>query len=126
MKYINNYNMFLESSSKLKTRLKERDYFLTDLEFFIFIPKSMPDELIKYIYSWDKKKKSPYNNTSWYNDTKDWGQTVEGSIRVSDHWNFFAKDEWHCKTKQDIHTNDFWCVGVYNNGIYDIIKKYQN
>jgi hypothetical protein len=125
---IYNFELFLESTSKLKQRLKDIDYFMSDLEFFQFIPRSMPDELIKFIYSWDKKKKSPYNNTSWYNDTKGWNQTVEGGIRVSDHWNFFARDEWHCETIQDkntIHNDKFWYVGVYKNGKYDIIKKYQ-
>lgn len=75
----------------------------------------MPDELLEYIYSWDKIKKSPYANTSYYNDNKSWNSFIDGAIRVSDHWNFIAQGNIHCLTKQkDIKNNKYWYVGVYD------------
>lgn len=123
MKYLLTY----ETLSKFSKKLRRNDYFLTKKEFFTTLNPEMPDELLEYIYSWDKIKKSPYSNDSYYNDNKSWCNFVDGAIRVSDHWNFIAQGNIHCLTKQkNIENNKYWYVGVYDekNDNYDLIKRY--
>ena len=112
-------------SKGLKYRLKDEDYLMSSEDVLRSITKEMPDELMEFIFNWDKIKKSPYSQ-SWYDDKKTW-DTFEGKYRVSDHWNFFTWGNLHCKTIQnDIINNEFWYVGIYDKETdkYDIVKRY--
>lgn len=113
-------------SNKLSKRLKDPEYMMTDFEFLTTANATMPDELLEIIYSWDKKKKSPYGNNSYYNGPKSWDGFIDGGLRVSDHWNFEARMKVHCMTKQEVENNKFWYIGKYDvsSEIYDIIAKY--
>ena len=68
--------------------------------------------------------KSPYSN-SYYNSMDiDWNYKPDGSLRISDHWNFITRDcSKHCET--ECGTLSGWYVGVYNAETkkYKLIKK---
>jgi len=112
-------------ASKLTKKLKSPEYMMNIHEFMVTANREMPDELIKFILSWNKIKKSPYNNKSYYNEPKGWDFFKDGGIRVSDHWNFSTRGQIHCKTKQVVEENG-WSVGIYDseNDIYNIINTY--
>jgi hypothetical protein len=74
MKYLLTY----ETLSKFSKKLRRNDYFLTKKEFFTTLNPEMPDELLEYIYSWYKIKKSSYSNDSYYNNNKSWSSFVDG------------------------------------------------
>jgi len=88
------------------------DYFMSRAEVVRFLPKTMSDELLEIILGWDKVKKSPFNNKSWYNAEKDWNGYIDGALRVSDHWNFGSSgdDKKHCETIQEIENNKYWSL----------------
>ena len=111
---------------KLSTLLKNPEFMMSKPQFLSTANPTMPDELLEYILTWDKIKKSPYNNTSYYNEKKDWFTYVDGAIRVSDHWNFYTSSGLHCKSKTPVENNVKWYVGVYDevNEDYDIIASY--
>lgn len=62
---------------------------------------TMPVELRRFVLN-KCTHSSPYNRTesgSYYNTAdKSWDYTPDGSIRVSDHWNFPSRGNIHCKT----------------------------
>jgi hypothetical protein len=118
------YKLFLEKI-KLSKKLKNPDYSMSRYEFLKHATQSMPDELLEMIYKWGFIKKSPYGH-SYYNKRKDWNGFVDGGIRISDHWNFFAKGNVHCKTKTPVKNNKYWYVGKYYeiSDNYEIIGKY--
>lgn len=69
---------------------------------------------------------SPYSE-SFYAYKKgefiDWGEKPEGSLRLSDHWNFVTVDyetgeeEIHCVTDSTIEDCDL-CLAIFKNGKY--------
>lgn len=79
-------------------------------------------EAYKYIVdnideNWSK---SPYSQSYYNSQNIGWGYKPEGSIRVSDHWNF-GKDCEHCPTAEPV---DDWAVCRYENGIYHLVRKF--
>lgn len=72
----------------------------------------------------DNWSKSPYSKSFYNSRDIDWGYKPEGSIRLSDHWNF--EDSWgdlHCQTT-DPEFKKGWALGVYHNGKYEITRKF--
>jgi hypothetical protein len=113
----------------LKSRLKNPHYEMTLEEFLVTSNASMPDELLLFIISWKSIKKSPYNNTSYYNGPKSWDSFIDEGIRVSDHWNFSTSSDLfkvHCKTTTPVENNANWYVGIYDakSDTYNIIRKF--
>ena len=113
-------------SKIVKSKLKNPNYMMTKFEFLQSLNPTMPDELIKLIFSWNRIKKSPYGNTSYYNAPKSWDGFIQGGIRVSDHWNFMSQGKMHCRTDVHVHNNFKWYVGIYDSttGTYEIVKEY--
>lgn len=72
--------------------------------------------------------KSPYS-MSFYN-TKDvgWDHKPEGSLRVSDHWNFETYGELHCQTLDPNFALKPGqnALGQYEHGKYRILKVFNN
>lgn len=88
---------------------------------------TMPVELRQFVIN-NCQFPSPFNKVnsgSFYSkEGKSWNYTPEGTIRVSDHWNFYSRGEVHCTT--DVPAEKLigkWAVGQYNTetGIYNII-----
>ena len=63
---------------------------------------------------------SPYGESFYSSKDSDWGYKPEGSLRVSDHWNF-GQDGDHCPTAEPV---DGWAVCRFENGKYHLIKKF--
>lgn len=88
----------------------------------------MPIELRHFAIQ-NVKSSSPYNrygSGSFYTEEgKTWDFTPEGTIRISDHWNFYSQGKDHCKTDID---NELligkWAVGKWDSilQIYQIIS----
>ncbi|MCK1200339.1 hypothetical protein MXZ33_06045 [Streptococcus uberis] len=80
------------------------------IDIWMFILENMDD-------NWSK---SPYSNSFYSSNDITWGYKPEGSLRVSDHWNF-GEDGEHCQTSEPV---EGWAVCKFNNGKYDLVKKF--
>ncbi len=79
-------------------------------------------EAMKYVIQneTDEWSRSPYSMSFYDSKDIDWGYKPEGSIRVSDHWNFGEEGE-HCPTAEPV---DGWAVCRFKNGMYHLIQKF--
>lgn len=66
---------------------------------------------------------SPYSYSFYDSKDIDWGHKPEGSLRLSDHWNFESGLEKHCITDNPEFKNG-WAVGKYHKGVYHIVKYF--
>jgi len=83
--------------------------------------KQNDNKIQKVIKKYKLVQKSPYSQ-SYYTDGKiTWDYKPEGSLRLSDHWNFYSEGKIHCKTL--CGTTKGWYVGRYENGYYTLIEK---
>jgi len=105
MKYLKTYKQILEKKTEL----------LLFSKVFNIIPKSIDYKIIEWmIENWgDVIKKSPYG-FSYYNTEKDWDYTVDKSLRLSDHWNFYSADKKHCKIDIPYSNNEYWTIARYD------------
>lgn len=87
--------------------------------------KVMPKEVIEEINKFEKIVKSPYSDTYYNTSDISWDYKPEGSLRISDHWNFKSRDEVHC---QLYHTQEYieeyWILAKYINGKYHVLKEF--
>lgn len=87
----------------------------------------MPTEAREEIKSWDVVNKSPYSFSFYNSKNIDWNSKEEGSLRISDHWNFSSpkEEEKHCRLNT---TNEYlqgtWILAEYHNGTYHEIKRF--
>ncbi|MDR5587075.1 hypothetical protein [Clostridium aquiflavi] len=84
-------------------------------------PKEVLDEISKFEYI----NKSPYS-LSYYNvPGVSWDYKPEGSLRISDHWNFVSHGNKHCllaDIEEEIQNN--WILAKYIDGQYHILKEF--
>ena len=85
------------------------------------LPKGVIDE----ISSWKILSKSPYSYSFYNAKNISWGSKPEGSLRISDHWNFESCGDKHCKldTTEEYLYNT-WILARYENGIYKELKRF--
>lgn len=87
--------------------------------------KLKPIEVNEEIKKFKEVNKSPYSQT--YYDTSDisWEHKPEGSLRISDHWNFESRGQKHCILENtDEYIEDNWILAQYRNGKYNILKEF--
>jgi hypothetical protein len=91
---------------------------------YLFLPTDARYE----IESWKIINKSPYSNSFYNTKNIDWDYKEEGSLRLSDHWNFTINDkEQHCKLRNNYsYRSGKFILAQYHKGYYDIIKEYDN
>lgn len=91
-----------------------------------FAQKSFPCELILEMSKWDKIIKSPYSD-SFYSAVVNWNFKPDGSLRISNHWNFESKGKLHCQTTTEIK-DGVWSLGQYDASQerYHILKTYHS
>ena len=79
-------------------------------------------EALKYVAEkeTDEWSKSPYSLSFYSSKNIGWGYKPEGSLRVSDHWNF-GEDGEHCPTAEPV---EGWAVCRFENGVYHLIQKF--
>lgn len=88
----------------------------------------IPQDIIDEMKKWDVIYKSPYSN-SFYNTTDiDWSYKPDGSLRVSNHWNFSTSKtkltgRLHCKTNKKVLNMSKYTLGKYRlkNDTYDVL-----
>lgn len=85
--------------------------------------KTVPLKAILEIMEWNEIFKSPYS-FSFYSKSKDWNDATDGTIRISDHWNFRAHGGIHCRTIQEGINQNCWAKGIAKDGVFDIVEIY--
>lgn len=95
-------------------------------KFFIpYRDKIIPKEAFKEIKKFDFINKSPYSFSFYNSKNITWDYKPEGSIRVSDHWNFISKGKKHCILKdREEKVEGEWILGKYIEGSYEILKYF--
>ena len=87
---------------------------------------TMPDALVKVIIREGILNPSPYNgysSGSYYNCAgKSWDFTPDGAVRVSDHWNFYSRNELHCETNVPVEKGK-WAIADYDEKIKQYILR---
>jgi hypothetical protein len=98
--------------------IEERTYTTEQLKDF-----NIPDEIIQKMKTWEVIVKSPYSNTFYNSKDIAWGYKPDGSFRVSDHWNFEARDKKHCLTESPVTNTTHVSLGQYDRkkGKYKIL-----
>lgn len=102
-------------------------------------PDTMPEEVREIIKGWDYVSKSPYSESYYNCKGKDWENTPDGCVRISDHWNFttikrerdFAGELMenyvsHANTDKPTNDNLYWTVGKYDkkSETYKVLEEY--
>jgi len=131
MKYILLFEKFTEEEEELKPlskkelkRLKYSKHLtnkilsVDDLEDY-----DIPEEIKKMMATWEIINKSPYSDTFYSSTDIDWGHKPDKSYRVSDHWNFYTHEKWHCQTDKKVQNTTHISIGQYDDktGRYNIL-----
>jgi len=95
------------------------------MQLFGLLPKSVDCRIVDFMM---KKfgnyfSKSPWSH-SYYSKDKDWGKTLDGTYRMSDHCNFKSNGKLHANTSKSVSDNTHWSVGVWNGDNFDILMSY--
>ena len=94
----------------------------------ILLPQSAkitPKEVLEEINKFEYINKSPYSSTYYNVPEITWDYKPEGSLRISDHWNFVSRGTKHCllaHTEKAIQNN--WILAKYIDGKYQILKEF--
>lgn len=87
--------------------------------------KITPKEVLEEIKNFEYINKSPYSSSYYNTPDVTWEHKPEGSLRISDHWNFTTHGNKHCileNTEQYIDNN--WILAKYIEGKYHILKEF--
>lgn len=113
--------------SKLKKELKRAKYTKHLVNKIVSVDDlseyGIPEEIQKEMAKWEIINKSPYSDTFYSSTDVDWGHKPDKSYRVSDHWNFYTNDKWHCQTDKKVPNNTHISLGQYDkeSGKYKIL-----
>lgn len=85
--------------------------------------KITPKEVLDEINKFEHINKSPYSNSFYNIPGVTWDYKPEGSLRISDHWNFISKEKKHCilDSREELIEN-YWLLAKYNEGKYHVLK----
>lgn len=87
--------------------------------------KVTPQEVLDEINKFEHINKSPYSSTYYNMPGISWDYKPEGSLRMSDHWNFTSRGEKHCLLEgTDKLVENRWILAKYIEGKYHIIKEF--
>lgn len=79
--------------------------------------------IINILSSFKKINKSPYSSSFYDSDDIGWDSKPEGSLRLSDHWNFYSLGEQHCCLDSTKEYTRKWLLCQYHNGVYHVVKE---
>lgn len=79
--------------------------------------------IINILSSFKKINKSPYSSSFYDSDDISWDSKPEGSLRLSDHWNFYSWGEQHCCLDSTKEYTQKWLLCQYHNGVYHVVKE---
>lgn len=83
-------------------------------------------KVIKTLNNFKELNKSPYSDSFYNSKDIDWNYKPEGSLRLSDHWNFWSQGKTHCEvegTDGELIEN-CWMLCQFKNGKYHIIERF--
>ncbi|MPQ45018.1 hypothetical protein, partial [Clostridium tarantellae] len=84
-------------------------------------PKEVLNEIKKFHYI----NKSPYSSSCYNMPGITWDYKPEGSLRISDHWNFISHNEKHCiLAHTDEKIDNYWMLAKYIQGKYYVLKEF--
>ena len=87
---------------------------------------TVPPQIKAIVAEWDGIWKSPYSLSLYDTGDKDWDHTPEGSLRVSDHWNFRdSEGRLHCEVRGQQPRRGFWAVARFEDGAYVILEQHR-
>lgn len=127
MKYILLFEKFTESETQTeakplsKRELKRLKYskVLTNkvVTYDELDEYGIPEEIKKEMATWEVINKSPYSNSFYSSLEVGWNSKPNGSYRVSDHWNFYTREKWHCQTDKKVPNNSHISLAKYDQNI---------
>lgn len=87
--------------------------------------KVTPKEVLEEIKKFNHINKSPYS-LSYYNvPNVTWDYKPEGSLRISDHWNFISHGEKHCIIEGvEEKIENHWILAKYVDRKYHVLKEF--
>ena len=85
--------------------------------------KQNRDKLQKILKKYNFCQQSPYSESFYTEGEITWDSKPEGSLRLSDHWNFESEGETHCKLDSTSEYLQKWLVCEYHNGTYHIVEE---
>lgn len=85
----------------------------------------LPLEIFKEAMKFENMSKSPYGFSFYNSQNIDWGFKPEGSLRISDHWNFTKDGTKHLRIKgiESDETIHGWKIARYEQGEYVVQKE---
>lgn len=118
-------NMFaIKKEAWIKARKEAEEKEHRDFIINYYLAEA-PQGVVEEVSSWEIVSKSPYSKSFYNSKEIGWDSKPEGSLRVSDHWNFESKGEKHCKLDTtDEYITGVWILARYENGIYHEIKRF--
>lgn len=128
MKYIILFEKFAEEPEVkllIERKLKKLKYLPGEYLTIDDVRKrfDFPEEILKMMSTWNVIYKSPYSDSLYSSNDVKWGYKPDKSYRVSDHWNFYKRGNWHCETDKRVRNNTHISIGQYDkeSGKYNII-----
>ena len=117
-------NIYLEKKAKIERAIARKEKLL-EKERIKNAILSLPLKAQEIVKKWRIISMSPYS-TSFYNKNGiTWGKKPNGSLRLSNHWNFYSQGEIHCKLNTtNNYLSNTWILAEYNNGIYKEIQRF--
>lgn len=84
-----------------------------------------PKNVLEKISKFDYINKSPYSKTYYNVPGITWDYKPEGSLRISDHWNFKSNGSRHCVLDytEDLIEN-YWMLAKYIDGKYHVLEEF--
>lgn len=85
--------------------------------------------ILNELNDFEKLRKSPYSSSFYNSSDIDWDYKPEGSLRLSDHWNFRTSrndyQDCHCQLKETTaQIYNSWMLCKYKNGKYEVLKYF--
>jgi len=90
----------------------------------VLYPASMPDEARAELEKFEVVSKSPYSDSFYDITNKGWDDNPEGSLRMSDHWNFTTNDDKLHEMTDIAVPSDSWTLAKLENGKYRVIGNW--
>lgn len=114
---------------ELRDKLHKKDgvKYVTYLnQYYMLEDEFIPEEVKKELLTWKVLNQSPFSRSFYNFEEVDWDFKENGSLRLSDHWNFLSRGKRHCIIKDTNPKEDIkgWKLAKYENGYYIILKEY--
>lgn len=87
------------------------------------IKSNIVDSIFEIVKDWEVLNKSPYSKSYYNSNDIEWDYKPEGSLRISNHWNFESQGQLHCRLNSTSEYTQKWLLCEYKEGEYNILKE---